>query len=83
MLDILVDTDALEATLRDYELNLLDALGLLPDLSRSDLAGEPLILSADYQFDPVAGVATRSGAAARSPSVPDCCSSWSTRVVLP
>lgn len=66
VLDQLVESDTLETTLRCYELDLLDALGLLPDLSRCDIADDVVNRDADYQYDPVAGVATRSGGAAVS-----------------
>lgn len=64
VLELLVTADTLESTLRNYELDLLDALGLLPDLSRCDVAGDAVSSDVDYQFDAVAGVATRSDGSA-------------------
>ncbi len=64
VLELLMHSDSLESTLRNYELDLLDALGLMPDLSHCDVTDGAVTADAEYQFDPVAGVATRTGGAA-------------------
>ena len=48
---------ALEAALRTFELQLLEALGLLPDLARAAPGGAPIEPGRRYRFHPVAAVA--------------------------
>jgi len=60
----LAETDgtesAIESVLRGYELDLLDALGLLPDLAHCDVSGVRISGDVQYLFDPVACHATRA-----------------------
>ena len=51
----------LEGTLRTFELQLLEAVGLLPDLARCAAGREPIRPDRRYRFDPVTAIATPLG----------------------
>ena len=53
--------DQTEMLLRRFELDLLDALGLLPDLAHCAVDGEPVDVDAVYRFDALRAQATRIG----------------------
>lgn len=55
----LVEAADIEVTLRQYELDLLDSLGLLPDLSCCDRQGAAVDASANYAFNVKLGQAIR------------------------
>jgi len=58
-----------ESLLRGFELELLDALGLLPDFSSCDVENHEIDVSQSYQFDPHAGQATLGVTATSSVAV--------------
>jgi len=55
----LIENPDIEMCLRQFELDLLDALGLLPDLSDCDRSASPIVADAHYVFDSQASRATR------------------------
>lgn len=65
-LTALGDGSAMESTLRYFETELLDSLGLLPDFSRCDPRHGEIRADTQYWFDPDAGVATPANDATRS-----------------
>lgn len=56
--DAAPDTETLEQLLRVFEVDLLDSLGLLPDLSACDSLGKEIDPVLQYYFDPRTGIAT-------------------------
>lgn len=54
----LSETTSLEATLRIFEIELLEVLGVLPDFSRCNDTAVSIDASQPYQFDPAAGRAS-------------------------